>query len=342
MGTRSLERRVGAIALFAGAVVIAGGLWLARPEGPPPITYFADFPATSGLKAGAKVCVAGVPAGIVDSVTTHDGRHDEALGRRVFVRVAISMAAGPASLLRQDAQYTITTEGILGERYVEITPGEGAAPPVRHGTIVEGGASFEYEKLVRHGNTLNRVVGRLAREHGPALSAAGDDITETLSAATSVVDRVSSLVDEHGQDVDVLKTRLSKTRQEAARTADQLTGVLATAQARQPLKQIRRTDAALRSGTRLVTAEGQQTLVRWLELRDKASELGEHLGPQIEGMTHASTSIARDSKVLQRTLRSPDTSLGGLLGDRELINDVLDMTMDVKRHPWKILMTWEQ
>ncbi|MDP6946931.1 MAG: MlaD family protein, partial [Myxococcota bacterium] len=292
MDTRSLERRIGAIALVAGAVIIAGGLWLARPTGPPPVTYFVDFPAAAGLKGGAKVCVAGVPSGIVDSVTSHDGRHDEALGRRVFVRVAISMAAGPAGLLRQDAHYAITTEGVLGERYVEITPGEGAAPPIRQGTIVEGVPSFEYEKLVRHGNTLNRVVGRLAREHGPGLSAAGEDITETVSAATSVVDRVSTLVDEHSPEVDALLRRWPETRQGATRTADQLAGALATAQARQPLRQMRRTDAMLRAGTKRVTEEGQQTLARWLELRDKAGELGEHLAPKVEGMTDASTVIA--------------------------------------------------
>ena len=99
MESRDLEIRVGAISLAVGVVILLAGLWFARTDGPLPTTLFVDFPEASGLKAGSKVCVAGVPSGEVLRVTSFDGQYVEAVARRVFVRAELAMAPGTAGFL---------------------------------------------------------------------------------------------------------------------------------------------------------------------------------------------------------------------------------------------------
>ena len=75
-----------------------------------------DAGGTSGLNT---VCYYGA---------AFDGRYVEAVGRRVYVRAEMELDAKSAPMVREDAAYTITTEGVLGERYVEISPGVDGAP----------------------------------------------------------------------------------------------------------------------------------------------------------------------------------------------------------------------
>ena len=71
----------------------------------------AVFSNTGGLKTGASVVIAGVEVGRVEKITLDDYR----------ARVSLNI---PADLeIQEDAIASIKTKGLIGEKYIEITPG---------------------------------------------------------------------------------------------------------------------------------------------------------------------------------------------------------------------------
>jgi phospholipid/cholesterol/gamma-HCH transport system substrate-binding protein len=121
MKKANLEFGVG-LFLAAGALCLA---WLsvkiARNE------FFASngyevrarFSDCSGLRSGSPVVVAGVEVGRVKSIALED------------YEAKVSMAIQPGLVLQKDVMASIKTKGLIGEKYIELTPGasEERIPP---------------------------------------------------------------------------------------------------------------------------------------------------------------------------------------------------------------------
>jgi phospholipid/cholesterol/gamma-HCH transport system substrate-binding protein len=71
----------------------------------------ADFPSVGGLKAGSTVEIAGVEVGRVDSIGLADYQ----------ARVVLRMESGVK--LQEDSIASIKTKGLIGEKYIRISPG---------------------------------------------------------------------------------------------------------------------------------------------------------------------------------------------------------------------------
>ena len=98
---------------------------------------FATFENISGLKTGAAVEVAGVEVGKVEAIhVTPDDR------ARLILRLQ------PGVVLKEDAIASIRTKGIIGDKYVKLSPGsaEQTIPP--GGRIRDTESSVEWEELV--------------------------------------------------------------------------------------------------------------------------------------------------------------------------------------------------
>jgi phospholipid/cholesterol/gamma-HCH transport system substrate-binding protein len=96
----------------------------------------ADFPSSAGLKVGANVEIAGVAVGRVESIGL---RNDQA---HVVIRMQ------PQIKIAEDAIVSIKTKGLIGERYVHISPGgsERAVPP--NGRLTEVEPPVDLEELI--------------------------------------------------------------------------------------------------------------------------------------------------------------------------------------------------
>jgi phospholipid/cholesterol/gamma-HCH transport system substrate-binding protein len=96
----------------------------------------ADFPSSSGLKVGANVEIAGVAVGRVESIGL---KNDQA---HVVLRVQ------PQVAIADDAIVSIKTKGLIGERYVNISPGgsDKTVPP--NGRLKEVEPPVDLEELI--------------------------------------------------------------------------------------------------------------------------------------------------------------------------------------------------
>lgn len=98
---------------------------------------YANFDNVSGLKQGASVEVAGVNVGRVESIRLTQG--DRA---RVALRLELDLK------LHNDAIASVRTKGIIGDKFVKISPGgaEKLIPP--GGTIRDTESAIDLEELL--------------------------------------------------------------------------------------------------------------------------------------------------------------------------------------------------
>jgi phospholipid/cholesterol/gamma-HCH transport system substrate-binding protein len=95
-----------------------------------------EFPSVGGLKAGSSVEIAGVEIGRVESIGLADYQ------ARVVLRLNRDVQ------LQEDSIASIKTKGLIGEKYVRISPGgsDKIIPP--NGRIREVEAPVDFEELL--------------------------------------------------------------------------------------------------------------------------------------------------------------------------------------------------
>jgi len=96
----------------------------------------ADFPTVGGLKAGSTIEIAGVEVGRVDRIVLQD------------YQAHVVMVIQPGVKLQDDSIASIKTKGLIGERYVRISPGgsDKIIPP--NGRIREVEPPVDIEELL--------------------------------------------------------------------------------------------------------------------------------------------------------------------------------------------------
>jgi len=96
----------------------------------------ADFPSVAGLKTGSAIEIAGVEVGRVDRILLND------------YQARVVMVIRQGIKLQEDSIASIKTKGLIGERYVRISPGgsEKIIPP--NGKIREVEPPVDIEELL--------------------------------------------------------------------------------------------------------------------------------------------------------------------------------------------------
>ena len=76
-------------------------------------TIYAEFTSVGGLKSGASVEIAGVEVGRVKNITLDLDSY----------MAKVTMLLPSNGKIQEDAMAAVKTKGLIGEKYVEITPG---------------------------------------------------------------------------------------------------------------------------------------------------------------------------------------------------------------------------
>src|SRR5580698_8595322 len=136
MDERALELKVGLLAILA---LVAGFLLWALFQGPlhGGALLYVDLADSGGLTSGAPVKLAGVPIGRVHGVELLPKRRAPD-GSPLPVKVSLRIDPGQREALVVDARFTISSEGVLGEPYVEVLPGTPEAALLSEGAEVRG------------------------------------------------------------------------------------------------------------------------------------------------------------------------------------------------------------
>lgn len=140
MKRSSLELGVGVFALLGMLAVGYLTVKLGRLEVLSGNYYVvhARFQNVSGLKAGSSVEIAGVPVGRVSAITVNP---------KSFVAL-VDMKIDKAVALTDDTIASIKTQGLIGDKFVRLSPG-GSKMALQPGdTLLETESAIDLEELI--------------------------------------------------------------------------------------------------------------------------------------------------------------------------------------------------
>jgi outer membrane protein OmpA-like peptidoglycan-associated protein len=148
-GGLSRTAQVGAF-LLSGIVLFGLGLFLIgnrQKVFSRGFDVYADFSSVAGLQTGADVRVSGLQAGeLVEIQVPHDpaGQY----------RVKLRMDEKVHPLVRQDSIATIQTDGLVGDKFLEVEKGSDDSPACPAGGTIPTMEPFDFSDLMQDGRGL--------------------------------------------------------------------------------------------------------------------------------------------------------------------------------------------
>ena len=156
--------------------------------------------SSGGLIAGSPVTLAGQRIGQVDEIEflPVDERRDSA---NIYVRLSINESV--REQIREDSKAILQTQGLLGNRYINISPGSPEYQPLQPGDTVPSLPPLDYESVLRTAAgtmdqvqdvivDLRTVTDRLARGEGTLGALLTDD--ELYDRMTTATNELASLL----------------------------------------------------------------------------------------------------------------------------------------------------
>jgi phospholipid/cholesterol/gamma-HCH transport system substrate-binding protein len=152
------------------------------------IELFAEFEEISGLQTGAPVRVSGGDAGEVVEIIVPPGPQAK-------FRVRFRVVEEYHSVLRSDSVATILTDGLVGNKFLEIGAGSDQGHHVEDGGAIDSREPFDLADLMQDvRDTVTKVNESIDDVKG--------GIDKTLESAASVVDHTDQLIVRVSDDVE--------------------------------------------------------------------------------------------------------------------------------------------
>ena len=116
--------------------------------------YSVHFDSVEGLIPGAKVVVGGIQIGTVDSANFDNDKHD--------IKVELGVARSETDWIRNDSTAEITTQGVLGDKFITIMPGSRDAPKLESGSEIPPRVGKDLTEFLSKGDQLMVSLNSIA------------------------------------------------------------------------------------------------------------------------------------------------------------------------------------
>lgn len=242
----------------------------------------AVFSSVAGLDEKSPVRIAGVRVGIVETIAL---RGDQAL---------VTLALDPGVRLHRGAHAEVTSLGLLGDKYVELYPGNLSEPDLEPGTVLGGTSPIGFDQLLKTADDIGADIKAVTASlrgslGGPEGEKRLDEIVENICQLTADVRAMvaanRSNVDQTLENFKAFSTTL---RDELPRIADKLN--------------------ALADRVDGVVAENRENLHDSI---DNIKDLSGRLRTTADNLNAITTKIARG-----------EGTIGKLVNDEETVNNL--------------------
>ena len=178
---------IGGLALFVFGLFLIGSrrnMFTSRFE------VYAEFSKMAALQRGGKVRVAGMDAGEVDSIMV-PGQPSAKFRVKMLVRGDLHQ------LVRTDSVATIQTDGIVGNKFVEIDAGSDTAQQAPDGSTIAGRDPFEFSDLMTQASTgITTIITTINDLKG--------DVQQLITSTTKTADTANKLLQASTDDVKAM------------------------------------------------------------------------------------------------------------------------------------------
>jgi phospholipid/cholesterol/gamma-HCH transport system substrate-binding protein len=145
------------------------------------ITIYAEFDNVKGLLIGNNVRFSGVKVGTVTDIKVKTEK---------VLLVAMSVEKNVTTYMKSNAKADISTNGLVGNMLVNITPGNGVAPLIKDGDTIAKKEKVELTDMLETLSTTNEKITQ---------------ITEALLEITGKINNGSGLISQFINDENLAK-----------------------------------------------------------------------------------------------------------------------------------------
>jgi phospholipid/cholesterol/gamma-HCH transport system substrate-binding protein len=217
------EAKVGLLVVATAALALAFA-WVIGVQNPfsQQIEFYVTYNFAGGIEVGSPVRVAGIKVGRVEKIeffTPKDGAPPVAvkepgsadetpLEKAVTpLRLRISVNRDAAYGVRKDSRFYVNLAGIIGERYIEITPGTVGSPRVAVNDVVAGVDPPRIDQLISQSFDLAGKIKEIIDENKGDLTRSIEllyKLSGNLNKTLQWVDKSNLFKNDVGKLVDNL------------------------------------------------------------------------------------------------------------------------------------------
>lgn len=340
MAQRSIEVKVGlmilgALVLLAAFVVVLGGI-----NFQPTYTVYVAFENPGGLQAGAPVRLASIRIGKVKEIQFRGGEIDPQTRRpSPPIRAVVAVEERYQASIFQNSRWYVTTQGVLGETYLAVETGTSDQPVLKDGSVVQGVSPPRLDLLLAESYELLHRAYVGITNNDQKIAETFDHLHQTLGGTArffrhnqgkldNIVDNVDGLTAEAKDAVAQVRERYVNNPQidRILGNVDRTTSALN--QNLPPLLDDAR--SLVNDGQKLTAALATpEQLKRYDQITRDAAEL-----------TASARRSAQHAEQITARVRQGEGTVGALLADEALYDDIQELVRDLKRNPWKFF--WKE
>jgi len=134
--------------------------------------FYVTYRFAGGIEVGSPVRVSGIKVGKVEKIEffasadpKKESLQDTKNASITPLRLKISVRNDAAVGVRKDSGFYINMAGIIGERYIEITPGHLQSPRINEGDIVAGIDPPRFDQLISQSFDLAGKIQSIIEEN---------------------------------------------------------------------------------------------------------------------------------------------------------------------------------
>src|SRR5690554_5755435 len=345
----SIEVKVGALVLFSLTLLVGFVLILGDFSFSDGFKLHVDFDNAGGLKPGAEVAIAGINVGNVQELNFQPNENAEDSDKpAVGVRATLRIDKEYADSLRVDNNFFISTRGVLGEPYIEIETVSLDTALLEEGAVVQGTQPPRLDVIVRKASGLLDTVQDLLTD--PSMPT-----KDLLGNAASLMGHLDELIVDNRENIDETVNNTRMTTEEAAKLLAALNFAVDDGKGvQQMLRDAQTTASRARSiSTKVdgkiapllddatVTAENARVISDSAKrlLADNEQKIQDSVD-NVHASTESIEAASGSANSIIARIEAGEGTVGRVLADREMYDDVKEILRTIKRQPWKIL--WKE
>lgn len=332
-GGMSLEVRVGLLILVAVVLLGAFVITIGGFTGEEGKTLYIDFDHPGNVLGGAPVNIGNIRVGRVEEIEYRGGTLDPDTGRSPLIRIRLEIQASYFDSIHEDARVYVTSTSIVGESLIAIDPGSQDRPVVADGHILVGIDPPRMDQAFAMMFELLENIHGLLRDNR-------EELDSLLSAAANMVRSLDGIFTRHGDRIDRIMQNIET-------ATDQTNDLLGNANELITGPRIQRTLRNVDGITSSINRDIDPLLADARSIATKVDDLLDMLGEEqqaqiqstirdVSDITHRGTGITEDAEEIVAHIRQGRGTVGAMLMDEEIYDDVQEMLRDLKHNPWKL------
>lgn len=307
------EVKVGLLILVSAVVFTVGllmvsnirSLWDAKKS------YIFLFPYADGITTGSPVWYAGLEVGEVTEIKIATQAND---------RISVTVKVKPEARLRKDSKVAIRSLGMMGSKYVEMSPGSPGAAEIPNGGVLEGESPTSMTEVIETGKEVAVRLVKLVEETQTLVHE-----IRTESSFKEAIQNANGLM----MDMRSQANNLTPILKRVASFADSLDEM------GKNLKGV--TGAGGKDLTALLKELRETNLDAQKRIGKVETELTKTLGTIQKGVIEAQSCV---SGVRGVVASSEDDVVSLLKHLNETSKNLESLSEDLKHHPWKVV--WKE